>query len=301
MSVACSHCGFRNNVIQTEMSVGEWKRFKHSNEWFTIHLTDEQILHKQVNVCRMAKKLAESELEQYDGSTAEINKTGSTFMNEMIRSYKIRGLQNTILQNKLLIENGEYQIRKIEQSQKELEQEMYDFVKVQQDMGIKQPLYHTKRLSDQSDEENKIIISQYAMGVAKKRKEMILLVAHTKYMIRQFNEEKTMAHAITQIAADVLSNIQDTGGVVLMRREFPKIKSERLQIFSDLITHFQKVYSDISSITTILCADPKFVNMTIQNRQINTSEKMRLIDELAVVVSAMAEQDKFFNPNEYSV
>jgi len=283
------------------MSVGEWKRFKHSNEWFTIHLTDEQILHKQVNVCRMAKKLAESELEQYDGSTAEINKTGSTFMNDMIRSYKIRGLQNTILQNKLLIENGEYQIRKIEQTQKELEQEMYDFVKVQQDMGIKQPLYHTKRLSDQSDEENKIIISQYAMGVAKKRKEMILLVAHTKYMIRQFNEEKTMAHAITQIAADVLSNIQDTGGVVLMRREFPKIKSERLQIFSDLITHFQKVYSDISSITTILCADPKFVNMTIQNRQINTSEKMRLIDELAVVVSAMAEQDKFFNPNEYSV
>jgi len=283
------------------MSVGEWKRFKHSNEWFTIHLTDEQILHKQVNVCRMAKKLAESELEQYDGSTAEINKTGSTFMNEMIRSYKIRGLQNTILQNKLLIENGEYQIRKIEQTQKELEQEMYDFVKVQQDMGIKQPLYHTKRLSDQSDEENKIIISQYAMGVAKKRKEMILLVAHTKYMIRQFNEEKTMAHAITQIAADVLSNIQDTGGVVLMRREFPKIKSERLQIFSDLITHFQKVYSDISSITTILCADPKFVNMTIQNRQINTSKKMRLIDELAVVVSAMAEQDKFFNPNEYSV
>jgi len=301
MSVACSHCGFRNNVIQTEMSVGEWKRFKHSNEWFTIHLTDEQILHKQVNVCRMAKKLAESELEQYDGSTAEINKTGSTFMNEMIRSYKIRGLQNTILQNKLLIENGEYQIRKIEQTQKELEQEMYDFVKVQQDMGIKQPLYHTKRLSDQSDEENKIIISQYAMGVAKKRKEMILLVAHTKYMIRQFNEEKTMAHAITQIAADVLSNIQDTGGVVLMRREFPKIKSERLQIFSDLITHFQKVYSDISSITTILCADPKFVNMTIQNRQINTSKKMRLIDELAVVVNAMAEQDKFFNPNEYSV
>jgi len=283
------------------MSVGEWKRFKHSNEWFTIHLTDEQILHKQVNVCRMAKKLAESELEQYDGSTAEINKTGSTFMNEMIRSYKIRGLQNTILQNKLLIENGEYQIRKIEQTQKELEQEMYDFVKVQQDMGIKQPLYHTKRLSDQSDEENKIIISQYAMGVAKKRKEMILLVAHTKYMIRQFNEEKTMAHAITQIAADVLSNIQDTGGVVLMRREFPKIKSERLQIFSDLITHFQKVYSDISSITTILCADPKFVNMTIQNRQINTSKKMRLIDELAVVVNAMAEQDKFFNPNEYSV
>jgi len=249
----------------------------------------------------MAKKLAESELEQYDGSTAEINKTGSTFMNEMIRSYKIRGLQNTILQNKLLIENGEYQIRKIEQTQKELEQEMYDFVKVQQDMGIKQPLYHTKRLSDQSDEENKIIISQYAMGVAKKRKEMILLVAHTKYMIRQFNEEKTMAHAITQIAADVLSNIQDTGGVVLMRREFPKIKSERLQIFSDLITHFQKVYSDISSITTILCADPKFVNMTIQNRQINTSKKMRLIDELAVVVNAMAEQDKFFNPNEYSV
>jgi len=283
------------------MSVGEWKRFKHSNEWFTIHLTDEQILHKQVNVCRMAKKLAESELEQYDGSTAEIKKTGSTFMNNMIRSYKIRGLQNTILQNKLLIENGEYQIRKIEQTQKELEQEMYDFVKVQQDMGIKQPLYHTKRLSDKSDEENKIIISQYAMGVAKKRKEMLLLVEHTKYMIRQFNEEKTMAHAITQMATDVLSNIQDTGGVVLMRREFPKIKSERLQIFSDLITHFQKVYSDISSITTILCADPKFVNMTIQNRQINTSEKMRLIDELAVVVNAMAEQDKFFNPNEYSV
>ena len=41
---------------------------------------------------------------------------GSTFMNDMIQSYKIRGLQNTILQNKLWIEKGEYQIRKIEQT-----------------------------------------------------------------------------------------------------------------------------------------------------------------------------------------
>ena len=301
MSVVCSHCGNRNNVIQTEMSVGEWKRFKHSNEWFTIHLTDEQILHKQVNVCKMAKKIAQSELDQYDGSNAAINKMGSTFMNDTIMSYKIRGLKNTILQNKLLIENGEDQIRKIEQTQKELEQEMYDFVQVQKDMGIQQPLYHTTRLTDRSDEENKIMISKYAMGVEKKRQEMSLLAAHTKYMILEFNEEKTMAHAITQMAADVLSNVQDTRGVILMRREFPKVKSERLQIFLDLITHFQRVYSDISSITTILCADPKFVNMTIQNRQINTTKKMRLMDELTVVVNAMAEQDKFFNPQEYSV
>jgi hypothetical protein len=176
---------------------------------------------------------------------------------------------------------------------------MFDFVQVQIDLGIKQPLYHTHDLTEESHEESKIMISRYAMALEEKRKELIILALHTRQMIRQFKEEKIVAHKITQIAAGILLNIKETPDEILLQREFPKIKSERLQIFSELMKKFHSVYSEISSITIILSADPKFVNMTIQNRQINMCTKMRLIDELGIIVNTMMEQDKFFNPEEY--
>jgi len=263
-------------------------------------MTDEEILHKQIDVCKVAKKKAETELDNYGGSNAEINKVNSMFLHEMKRYYNIRVLKNTIIQNKLLIEHGEFQIRKIEQTQKEFEQEMFDFVQVQIDLGIEQPLYHTHDLSEESLAESKMLLSRHVKAVEKKRKELRILAAQTRQMILQFKEEKIVVHKITQMATSILLNIQAAQDEILMHRQFPKIKSERLEIFSDLMKNFHIVYSDILSITTILCADPKFVNMTTQNRQIKMGKKMGLVDELGIIVDKMIEQDKSFNLEEYN-
>jgi len=281
------------------MSVGEWKRFKKSVELSTIHLTDEEILYKQISVCRMAKKIAQTELDQYDASKDKPKTSAFSYLNQIIINYKKSMLEKTISQNQLMIENGEMQIQKIEKAENEWEKEMLDFVEVQRKMGITCPLHHTKHLSSEFVTENKIAIQEYVKALKLKEEKIRITAERTKQMIRQFKDDKIIAHEIVKIATSILSNIQHTEGVILMRRDFPHIQSARLQIFSTLINRFKKVYSAISYITTYLYGNAKFVDITKQNRQIKMLEKIELVDELGIIVDAITQQDKFFNPEKY--